>query len=236
MRVYLLAAIFVASACWAQEAAPNPPSPSAAPAPAASGKQTLTVPAGTRVPLSLTSPIRVKSARPGTAVRAVTGFPVTVGTELAIPTGTYVEGAIDKVTKGGRTGPALQMHFTRIVFASGYSVAIEGANVVAQVGNPREGSSAQTAPSGGTGPVNGTAASSARGLNPLPGTGQSVATAAGIAAGATVAAIVTAVLLSHRHGGGANAVVFDTGWQFEMVLAAPLTVDVASVSAAPVAH
>ena len=83
--------------------------------PAVSEKQTITIPVGTRIPLALASPITSK-ARPGDAVRAVTGFPVTVGTQLAIPVGTYVEGVIDKVTKGGRSGPSLQMHFTRILF------------------------------------------------------------------------------------------------------------------------
>jgi hypothetical protein len=49
--------------------------------------------------------------------------------------------------------------------------------------------------------------------------------------GTTVAAIVALVLLGH-HQGGWNGVLFDTGWQFEMVLQSPLTVDAASVAAA----
>jgi hypothetical protein len=39
------------------------------------------------------------------------------------------------------------------------------------------------------------------------------------------------MVLMARHGGGGTGVIFDTGWQFEMVLDSPLTVDAASVAA-----
>jgi hypothetical protein len=52
---------------------------------------------------------------------------VTVGKQLAIPVGTYVEGVLDKVTKGGRSGPSLKMHFTRLDYVNGYSVDIDDA-------------------------------------------------------------------------------------------------------------
>ena len=202
MRIFGLIGLVVASTSWAQEPA----------------KQTITISAGTRIPLVLASPITNKSARPGNAIRAVTGFPVTVGTQLAIPVGTHVEGVIDKVTKGRRPGPSLRIHLTRILFPNGYSVAVDGINTQANAVSPGAGFPGPSA----------LAAQQSQGLPPLPNSGTHIGPIVG-AAGAAVAGIVAIVLLSHHPGGG---VFFDTGWQFEMVLQSPLTLDAASVAAA----
>jgi hypothetical protein len=100
MRTFALVGILVASACWAQQSPANVPmnfpanrpphAPENAQQPSqvqqpASTNQTITIPAGTRIPLSLTSPITNKEARPGASVRAVTTFPVAVGAQTAIP-------------------------------------------------------------------------------------------------------------------------------------------------------
>ena len=195
-HIFALIGLLAASTCWAQEPA----------------KQTITISAGTRIPLVLASPITNKSARPGNAIRAVTGFPVTVGTQLAIPAGTYVEGVIEKRMKGRRPGSSLRIHLTRMLFPDGYSVAVDGINTQANAVSPEPGF---------PGP-------SALGLPPLPNSGTHIGAIAG-AAGAAVAGIVAIVLLGHQQGGG---VLFDTGWQFDMVLESPLTLDAASVAAA----
>jgi uncharacterized 2Fe-2S/4Fe-4S cluster protein (DUF4445 family) len=52
----------------------------------------------------------------------------------------------------------------------------------------------------------------------------------GLAVGGA-AAVVAIVVLEHHHRGN-SGVLFDTGWQFEMVLESPVTVDAASVAAA----
>ena len=159
-----------------------------------------------------------------------------MGTQLAIPVGTYVESVIDKVTKGGRWGPSLQMHFTRILYANGYSVAIDGANVQAQVHSPPSSSPERAALAGESGPGNALTSQPSTGSPALPNTGQTLGTTAAVTAGIAVVAIVTAAVL-HRHG-GSSGVVFDTGWQFEMVLQSPLSVDTASIAApaGPGAH
>jgi len=232
MRILALVGLLVASTCWAQEPAanPQPPSQAQAQAPAASQNQTITIPIGTRIPLALASPITTK-ARPGNAVRAVTGFPVTVGTQLAIPVGTYVEGVIDKVTKGGRSGPSLQMHFTRILYANGYSVAVDGANMQAKALSPKSSSPDLTALASESGSNYALAAQQSSGLPPLPNPGSHVGAIVGVTVGTAVAGIVATVLLAHHQGGG-SVVLFDTGWQFEMVLQSSLSVDAASVAAA----
>jgi hypothetical protein len=48
---------------------------------------------------------------------------------------------------------------------------------------------------------------------------------------AGAAATAALLILGHYHRGG-SIVLFDTGWQFEMVLESPLSVDAASVAAA----
>ena len=229
MRTFALVALLLASTCWARATNPQPPSPVPAQTPAAPQNQTITIPAGTRIPLALASPVSSK-ARHGDAVRAVTGFPVTVGTQVAIPAGAYVEGVIDKVTKGGRSGPSIQMHFTRLLYANGYSVPVEGDNTQAKVLSPRSDTPEVSAFTGETGPSYALATASspeAPTLQPLPShTGAIV----GLGVGGAAAVIAIAVL-THYHR-GSSVVLFDTGWQFEMVLESPLSVDAASVAAA----
>lgn len=234
MRKLALLGLFVVSACWAQEPTPNSqqqPSQVQAPAPVASQQQTITIPAGTRIPLALASPITSKSTRPGSPVRAVTTFPVTVGNQMAIPVGTYVEGVIDKATKGGSSGPGLLMHFTRILYANGYSVPVDADNTQARALNPKAGSPGASAFAGESEANYARAAQQLSALSPPPNPGPNIGKMAGIAFGVTAAAIIAIAILGHRQGGG-NRVLFDTGWQFEMVLQSPLSVDAASVAAA----
>jgi hypothetical protein len=269
MRTLALVGILAASTCWAQEPASNPEPPPAqvvaTQAPAASQSQTLTIPVRTRIPVALANPISSKSRR-GDSVRAITGFPVTAGTQLAIPAGTYVEGVIDKVTRGGRSGPSLQMHFTRILFPNGYSVAVDGTNAQANARTPDSNSAERAAfasenQSGSqpserrssftseneSGPNyagtefaseaesnSGLGAQQQPTLPPLKQVGPNIGTVVGITLGATVALVVTLVVLG-RHHGGTTAVLFDTGWQFELVLQSPLSLDAASVAAASAA-
>jgi hypothetical protein len=87
---------------------------------------TITVPTGTKIVLALTSPLWAKSAKPGDTIYSSTAFPVAVNNEIAIPPGTYVQGEIDTMTRPGwRSNRAVfQMHFTKLVFANGYTVAL----------------------------------------------------------------------------------------------------------------
>ncbi len=230
MRIYTAVLLIAAFSNLAQATTANPQAAAPEQSPArAPESQTIVIPAGTRIPMSLASPIQVKSARPGAAVRAVTGFPVTVGSQLAIPAGTYVEGVIDKLVKHGRTGPTLQMHFTRILYSNGYSTAIDGANVMARLitpGDIEEGD----AFAGKSGDGDALIAQST--VPTLPRNGPSVGTMVGIGIGVTAAVAVAGLLYLHHLGGGGTAQVFDAGWQFEMVLQSPLRVNAASVAAA----
>jgi hypothetical protein len=212
----------------AQSAAP----PIQLPPPAETEKQPIAVPAGTRVPLTLTNPMRARATHPGDSVRAVTAFPVTVGKQVAIPAGTYVEGLIDKVLKRGPSGHAgLQMHFTRIVFTNGYNVVLDGATAVAIAGGT--GTNLPESSRSSSGSVTG----NAEGFQqpppptpaPLPKLGPSIGVVTGIGVGVAAAATVGLVLLGRHRAGD---IVFDAGYQFEMVLETSLALDADRVGAA----
>lgn len=102
----------------------------AAPAPqiAPPEKKSYTVPSGTKVLLQLRSAINTKSAKAGDGVYLASVFPVVVGNRVAIPTGVYVQGVVDRVERAGHVkGKAqLDMHFTSMIFPNGSVVEIPG--------------------------------------------------------------------------------------------------------------
>ena len=230
MRRFALVGFLTALTCLAQPAAPNSAQASApVPVPAPAAAQTIRVPAGTRIPLALISPI-TGSARAGNTVRAVTGFPIAVGAQLAIPAGAHVEGVIDKVSKRGPSGPSVEMHFSCLVYANGYSVAIDGAQVEAKLQGP-EGSSQDSgtlAQNRATHPL--FALPQTPSLPPVSNPGPNIAAVTGATIGAGVALTVAGVLLHRR--GTANKTLFEAGWQFEMVLQTPLLIDLAKAAPA----
>ena len=150
----MAAASFMALVCCAafgqspEQPAPSPaqtpaagtPSPEPAPAqaasadsnaspePAAPAKKTYTVPAGTKVLLTLRSAINTKSAKAGDGVYLASAFPVVVGNRVMIPAGVYVQGVVDRVERAGHVkGRAqLDMHFTSIIFPNGTVVEVPG--------------------------------------------------------------------------------------------------------------
>ena len=116
-------------AAASQPAAANPEP--AAPASAdttAPPKKTYTVPSGTKVLLQLRSSLNSKSARAGDGVYLASAFPVVVGNRVMIPSGVFVQGVVDRVTRAGHVkGRAqLDMHFTSIIFPNGTVVEIPG--------------------------------------------------------------------------------------------------------------
>jgi hypothetical protein len=102
---------------------------SAAPQPsAATTPQTFTVPAGTKVLLSLKSAINTKTAQQGDGVYLVSSFPVVGNARIMIPVGVYVQGVVDRVVRPGRVkGRAqLDLHFTTMIFPNGQVVDVPG--------------------------------------------------------------------------------------------------------------
>ena len=91
-----------------------------APAPA------VLLPAGSKIELVVTRPVWAKTARAGDPLYTQTDFPVTVGENLAIPAGTWVEGVLENITPPTRRSSraVLEILFTQIIFADGYAVSL----------------------------------------------------------------------------------------------------------------
>lgn len=89
----------------------------------------ITIPAGTQIPLKLAQGISTKSAKVGDAVYAQTVFPITANDRIVIPAGTYVQGRISDIKRPGRVKGRAEflMHFTTMIFHSGYTVMLPGA-------------------------------------------------------------------------------------------------------------
>jgi hypothetical protein len=93
-----------------------------------STKPMLTIPAGTRVPLSLKQAISTKTAKDGDPVYAETAFPFVVNERIVIPTGTYIQGRIERAQRAGHgKGRAeVLVHFTSMIYPNGYTVMLGG--------------------------------------------------------------------------------------------------------------
>lgn len=89
----------------------------------------LTIPSGTKVPLALKQAVSTKNAREGDAVYAVTTFPVVFNDRIVIPAGTYVQGRISNIKRGGRIKGRAEvlMHFSTLIYPTGYTVVLPGA-------------------------------------------------------------------------------------------------------------
>jgi len=93
-----------------------------------SGKPMLTIPAGTRVPLSLKQAISTKTAKTGDPVYAETAFPFVVDERVVIPAGTYIQGKIERAQRGGHVKGRAEVliHFTSMIYPNGYTVMLGG--------------------------------------------------------------------------------------------------------------
>jgi hypothetical protein len=91
--------------------------------------KSIIVPAGTKIPLVLKQGISTKNAKVGDHVYLQTNFPYVQDGRMVIPEGTYVQGEITNVNRAGRVkGRAeVMMHFSTLIFPSGYTVSLPGA-------------------------------------------------------------------------------------------------------------
>jgi hypothetical protein len=242
MQFRFVAVFLIASICGAQ--APMPTSsaaPSLAPA-TATVSGTISVTTGTTVPLTLVTPIKSKSTHPGDAVRAVVAFPVTVGTQVAIPAGAYVEGVVTALNPRDKQThmPSVQIHFTRLLFANGYSVPLDAVNNEAIMIEPGQlfQSTYEIADARDGAPFLGEGFAQGGGggeqttpqLPPLPSVGPNPAVVTGAVLGGGVGILAITLYMAH-HRGTADFVLFDNGWQCQMVLSTPLTLDASRVAA-----
>ena len=135
----ILTMLLISGMAWAQGTPATPQSgansqptskgASAAQAtPAAKDSNTVVIPAGSKIPLSLKQAISTKNAREGDAVYAETAFPFVLNDRVLIPAGTYIQGKIMHTEHAGRSKKRAEMliHFTSMIYPSGYTVMLPG--------------------------------------------------------------------------------------------------------------
>jgi len=198
--------------------------------------QEVTIPAGTKVPISLVNAISTKGSHEGDAVYAQTTFPVVINERILIPPGTYMQGRIAAIKPAGRMTHRAEvlMHFTTLIYPSGYTVilpgSLENAPAVdkAQV-KDKEGTITGDSGKGDKAATIAVPAASGGALAGGLATGSRVGALAGAGIGA--AAGVAAAMLMHG-----NEVRLTPGMTFEVVLQRDVAVDSARIKPAAVAQ
>jgi type IV secretion system protein VirB10 len=203
---------------------------------AAAFSKAYTVPAGTRILLSLKHEISTRVARPGDQVYFMSDFPVVEGGAVVIPAGMYVKGTIDSVQRPGKVkGRAqLQMHLTSMIFPNGVEIAIPGSldNVPGSTGAKVKNAEGTVEQDGTKGRdtqriVDNTGEGAA--VGGLAGMGSGgIGKGVGIGAGAGAAVGVLTTLFTRG-----NDVVFPQGTTLEMVLSRPLVVQQEQLAGMP---
>lgn len=127
MRVILGVLLLASVAAGQSSPAAKPDAAAIAPSPTAASE--LTIPAGTKVPVELKHAVSSKGTHEGDGVYAETTLPVVANGRVLIPAGTYVQGRISHIQRGGRIKGRAEvlMHFTTLIYPSGYTVLLPGA-------------------------------------------------------------------------------------------------------------
>jgi hypothetical protein len=235
----LLSGMAVGQAAETQKpdaAAGSAPAATSSPASAAaSDPSVVTIPAGTRIPLLLKQAISTKNAREGDSVYAETAFPFVVDNRVIVPAGSYIQGKIAHVERAGHGhGRAeILMHFTSMIYPSGYTVMLPGS-----VENTPGADNKSVKDSEGT-------------IQQDSDTGKKVEDAAkngtyGTIGGATAGGLATGTLNGARVGAGlgaaagigwallkrGNDVRLDVGTSIEMEIQRGIAVDVSRIAVA----
>jgi type IV secretion system protein VirB10 len=200
------------------------------------GVKTYTVPAGTKLLLSLKHEVSTRVARPGDQVYLVSDFPVVEDGAVVIPAGMYVKGSIDKVQRPGKVkGRAqLQMHLTSMIFPNGVEIAIPSS-----LNNVPGSTGAQVKGQEGTVEQAGTKGQDAQRIATTTGEGAAVgglvgigtgSMGEGVGAGAGAGAAIGVLTTLFTRG---NDVVFPEGTTLEMVLSRPVVVQQSQLTGMP---
>lgn len=88
-------------------------------------KETVTIPAGTRVALVLTHPVQSRVIHRGDDIYAQVTAPVNSGEQMVIPPGTFIQGRVEKLEQRSGRGQ-LHLQSMMITFPDGYVTTIHG--------------------------------------------------------------------------------------------------------------
>ena len=184
------------------------------------------LPPGTKLPLGLLRPLRVK---PGQDVYLQITFPVTVGNQMLIPPGAYLQGVIDKIIKKDRRSLQFTISSANLIFSNGYTVPITGMVTVATTTAallPPQPSPADGQPVPAMAAVGSVAPPSLPPLPPLPSMNGLRNAMIGVTV-ATAVGVTVLIVLAHNHDPE-----IEVGTPLEIILPAPVYLDAARVAAA----
>jgi len=123
--ISLAGTLVIAVSTFAQQIPPPEGTPGDSQVAAAGNATSVAVPAGTRIALVLTQPIQTRYIRRGDDIYAQVVSPVTAGSEVVIPPGTFVQGKVDKLERRGGRGE-LHLQSMSFVFPDGYVTPVAG--------------------------------------------------------------------------------------------------------------
>ncbi|HYA97024.1 MAG TPA: hypothetical protein VEH49_02940 [Methylomirabilota bacterium] len=125
----LALALFAGAAARAQEQPPKSGDlPSNAPRGdlPSPGPQSITIPAGTRLPLVLVTGVSTRTAKRGDAVYFETVYPIAQNDRIVIPAGTFVRGELVAVKRPGlvKGRAEMRIQLVEMTFSNGHVVAL----------------------------------------------------------------------------------------------------------------
>ncbi len=185
-----------------------------------------TLPAGTKLPLGLLRPLQVKAGRD---VYLQITFPVTVGSQMLIPPGAYIQGVLEKVIKKDRRSLQFGITSANLIFSNGYTVPISGTVTVGTTNAalmPPQPGSGNGQPVPAMAAVGGVAAPPLPPLPPLPSMNGLRNAMIGVA---VASAVGTVVLLALAHNSDPE---IEAGTPLEIILPAPVYLEATRVAAA----
>jgi len=225
MRV-VIAVVLFGSWLLAQEAVKTS---SVSPAPEKQAARELTIPAGTKIPISLRNAISTQGNHQGDPVYAQTTFPVVVDDRIVVPAGTYVQGKISSIKPAGRIKGRAEvlMHFTTLIYPSGYSVMLPGS-----LENAPAVDKAKVKDREGTIQADSNAGKTAETIAQPAATGALIGAVShggeGALIGAGVGGAVGTAIAALSHG---NEVKLTPGTTFEVVLQREVSIDASRIKA-----
>ena len=187
-------------------------------------KNTITLPAGTKILLVMKNGVSSKNAKAGDGVYLESSFPVVRDGMMVVPAGTYVQGVVDKVQRSGRVKGRAEvlMHFNTLIYPNGYTVTMPGS-----VENTSGDDSHKVKDQEGTIQAEGTKGKDAGAIATAAGTGGLIGGlshgAQGAAIGGAVGAAVGVLTTLFTRG---EEVRLEPGSTVEMVLERPMELEI----------
>jgi type IV secretion system protein VirB10 len=185
---------------------------------------TVTIPAGTHLPLVLQNSVNTKTAAAGDSLYFESTYPVVVDNRILIPVGSFVRGTLTEVKRPGRVKGRGELHvrFDELTLPNGYTVKLSASLSAADAGQGEEVQREEGVVKGDSSKAEdlGTVATTTGAGTGIGAIATGSRTGAGIGAGVGAAAGLAAVLLTRG-----KELELPRGTTVEIVFNRPLVLD-----------